>query len=247
MAKEIEKERQSIDEIDSQIHILLNERAKKAKRIGELKGLFPVYRPEREAQILRKAMSQNPGPMKKEMIFRIQREIMSACLSLEKPLKIGYERNQSWGLLGVREQFGSFVNVLEVRSLAEGQEELQERRIDYFLLHENSLFYLLSKKEFLPDNFVQGVWKKEDQEESFFVIGKEKNSPSGEDRTLVLASSEKEVASLAKKAKVLRTVVVGENGILLEIEGHWEQAEIKKWLEEKGNRLLGSYPFFEKQ
>lgn len=245
MEKEIDKERQGIDEIDSQIRILLNERAKKAQRIGELKGSLPVYRPEREAQVLRKAMEENPGPLKKEMIFRIQREIMSACLSLEKPLTIGYEKDQSWGLLGTHEQFGSFANTLEMNDPEQGIKILIQKKIDYLLLHESSLFYLVSEGRLSSECFVQGVWKKSGEEESFFVIGREKNPPSGEDRTLCLAVSEEEAMLLSEKANVLRTVVLEENRIVLEIEGHWEQTEIKEWFAEKENRLLGSYPFIE--
>lgn len=245
MEKAIDKERQGIDEIDSQIHILLNERAKKAQKIGDLKGSLPVYRPEREAQVLRKAMEQNPGPLKKEMIFRIQREIMSACLSLEKPLTIGYEKDQAWGLLGTREQFGSFANVLAMNDPEQGQKNLLQKKIDYLFLHESSLFYLLSEDQFSPECFVQGVWQRSGEEESFFALGREKNPPSGEDRTLCLASSEAEAALLAEKANVLRTVILEENRIVLEIEGHWEQPEIKEWFTEKENRLLGSYPFIE--
>lgn len=246
MEKEIDKDRQGIDEIDSQIRILLNERAKKAQKIGELKGSLPVYRPEREAQVLRKAIEQNPGPLKKEMIFRIQREIMSACLSLEKPLTIGYEKDQLWGLLGTREQFGSFANTYEIQEPEQGIQQLVEKKLDYLFLHESSLFYLLEEELFPTGCFIQGVWQKSDSDESFFVIGRENNPPSGEDRTLCLASSEAEAVSLAEKVNVLRTVVLGDSGIVLEIEGHWEQAEIKEWLTEKENRLLGSYPFFDK-
>lgn len=245
MEREIDKERQDIDEIDSQIRILLNERAKKAQKIGELKGSLPVYRPEREAQVLRKAMNENPGPLKKEMIFKIQREIMSACLSLEKPLTIGYEKDQPWSLLGALEQFGSFANVSEIYDPERGEKELVDKKIDYLFLHESSLFYLLGEEAFSAECFIQGVWKKTDHQESFFVIGKEKNPPSGEDRTLCWTSSETEAASLAQKVSVLRTVLLEENGIVLEMEGHWEQPEIQRWLEKEENRLLGSYPFFE--
>lgn len=244
MEKEIEKERQGIDEIDSQIRILLNDRAKKAQRIGELKGSLPVYRPEREAQVLRKAMEQNPGPLKKEMIFRIQREIMSACLSLEKPLTIGYEKDQSWGLLGVKEQFGSFAHTCEIQEPEQGIRQVVEKKLDYLLLHEGSLFYLLEEELFSTECSIQGVWHQSDSDESFFVIGRESNPPSGEDCTFCLTSSESEAALLSEKTQVLRTVVLGETGILMEVKGHWEQTFMKEWLEAETNRLLGSYPDF---
>ncbi len=52
---------------------------------------MPVfYRPEREAQVLKRMMERNKGPLGNEEMARLFREIMSACLALEKPLKVAY-------------------------------------------------------------------------------------------------------------------------------------------------------------
>src|SRR5687767_14837838 len=82
--------RARIDSIDEQIHTLLNERARCAQEVGVTKqaqGLHTAdfYRPEREAQVLRKAMERNKGPLRNEEIVRLFREIMSACLAQEEP------------------------------------------------------------------------------------------------------------------------------------------------------------------
>lgn len=85
--------RKAIDQIDSEILRLLNERAIEAKAIGDIKiasGDTEMYRPEREAQVLSNKMKANPGPIADTDIARLFREIMSVCLSLEKPLNIGY-------------------------------------------------------------------------------------------------------------------------------------------------------------
>lgn len=85
--------REAIDKIDSEILRLLNERAIEAKAIGDIKiasGDTEMYRPEREAQVLANKMKANPGPIPDTDIARLFREIMSVCLSLEKPLNIGY-------------------------------------------------------------------------------------------------------------------------------------------------------------
>ncbi|MBX9848774.1 MAG: prephenate dehydratase, partial [Rhodocyclaceae bacterium] len=68
---------------------LINERAQIAHRIGEIKQ-GNIYRPEREEQVLRRLADNNPGPLPAEAVQRISREIMSACLALEQPLKIAY-------------------------------------------------------------------------------------------------------------------------------------------------------------
>jgi chorismate mutase/prephenate dehydratase len=81
--------RDRIDELDDQVLKLVSERARCAQEIGRLKN-GTVYRPEREAQVLRRIMENNPGPLSDETAARLFREIMSACLSLEKPLTIAY-------------------------------------------------------------------------------------------------------------------------------------------------------------
>lgn len=88
--------RDQIDQLDQQIHQLINERAKCAQQVAEVKqkhaGDEPVvfYRPEREAQVLRAVMERNEGPLPDEGVARLFREIMSQCLALEEPLKVAY-------------------------------------------------------------------------------------------------------------------------------------------------------------
>ncbi|WP_295797957.1 prephenate dehydratase [uncultured Microbulbifer sp.] len=86
--------RDRIDNIDSDIARLISERANCALEVAEVKkangedALY--YRPEREAQVLRRAMERNPGPLTDEEMARLFREIMSACLALEDPIKVAY-------------------------------------------------------------------------------------------------------------------------------------------------------------
>ena len=90
--------RQKIDAIDKQIHVLLNQRARCAQEVAEVKlaalndgeqaPLF--YRPEREAQVLRAVIERNEGPLPGEQVAHIFREIMSSCLALEQPLRVAY-------------------------------------------------------------------------------------------------------------------------------------------------------------
>jgi chorismate mutase/prephenate dehydratase len=83
--------RDQIDAIDRQIQALISERALCAQQVGDLKGLTEkaeFYRPEREAQVLRGVAQRNQGPLSNEEMLRLFREIMSACLAQEEPLKI---------------------------------------------------------------------------------------------------------------------------------------------------------------
>ncbi|MDP1613581.1 MAG: prephenate dehydratase [Sulfuritalea sp.] len=88
-SQELGKLREGIDAIDGELLRLINERAKLAHRIGEIKH-GNIYRPEREAQVLRRVAERNPGPLSATAAQRIIREVMSACLALEQPLTIAY-------------------------------------------------------------------------------------------------------------------------------------------------------------
>ncbi|RRJ84226.1 prephenate dehydratase [Aestuariirhabdus litorea] len=87
--------REKIDSIDADIQRLINERATCAQEVaavkqagGDTDALF--YRPEREAQVLRRVMERNSGPLNSEEMARLFREIMSACLALEQPVKVAF-------------------------------------------------------------------------------------------------------------------------------------------------------------
>jgi len=87
--EELGKLREGIDAIDGEVLRLLSDRAKLAQRVGEIKH-GNIYRPEREAQVLRRIAELNPGPLPEAAVRTIFREVMSACLALEQPLKIAY-------------------------------------------------------------------------------------------------------------------------------------------------------------
>ncbi|MDD5331062.1 MAG: prephenate dehydratase [Sulfuricella sp.] len=89
MDKQLSQHRASIDAIDDEMLELVNRRAAHAQAIGALKN-GTVYRPEREAQVLRRIKENNPGPLSGETVARLFREIMSACLALEKPLAVAF-------------------------------------------------------------------------------------------------------------------------------------------------------------
>ncbi len=86
--------RQQIDGIDSTLLELLNRRARCAREVGEIKARFGddgfIYRPEREAQVLRRLQDMNQGPLADETITRLFREVMSACLALEQPIGVTF-------------------------------------------------------------------------------------------------------------------------------------------------------------
>ncbi len=85
--------RDRIDALDEQIQELITARAKVAEEVAIAKqeaGNNIFYRAEREAQVLRKVMERNKGPLSNEEMARLFREIMSACLALERVMKIAF-------------------------------------------------------------------------------------------------------------------------------------------------------------
>ncbi len=94
LKKELSAVRGEIDAIDAQLLELLNRRAGCAQKVGEIKAAHGeagfVYRPEREAQVLRRIQELNHGPLPDESVTWFFREVMSACLSLERPLGVAF-------------------------------------------------------------------------------------------------------------------------------------------------------------
>ena len=92
--KKLEEVRTRINALDTEIQRLINERAQLAFEVGQSKGAqtsaVGYYRPEREAQVLRAVLERNEGPLSDSEMLRLFREIMSACLARQEPLKIAY-------------------------------------------------------------------------------------------------------------------------------------------------------------
>lgn len=137
--------RDSIDDIDRRIHELLNERAKFAQQVGKSKrsaGLSTAdfYKPEREAQVLRKALERNQGPLRNEEIARLFREIMSACLAQQEPLKVAFLGPEgTFSQQAVLKHFGHSVRALPLTSIGEVFEEVQAGHADFGIVPiENS-------------------------------------------------------------------------------------------------------------
>ena len=90
MSVELKKFRDEIDAIDEHLLKLVNERASLARQIGNLKEDGVIFRPEREAQVLRRLQAHNAGPLSNEAVSHIFRGVMSNCRALEKELSIAF-------------------------------------------------------------------------------------------------------------------------------------------------------------
>ncbi|HEY9181716.1 MAG TPA: prephenate dehydratase [Gammaproteobacteria bacterium] len=127
--------RGKIDAVDGEIQKLIAERARYAKEIGVVKGITKTaefYRPEREAQVLRRVVERNKGPLRDEEMVRLFRELMSACLAQEEPLKVAYLGPEgTFTQSAVLKHFGHSVHALSVPTVDEVFHEVESGAADF--------------------------------------------------------------------------------------------------------------------
>jgi chorismate mutase/prephenate dehydratase len=135
-ALSLESLRAQIDAVDEQLHALLNERARLAQRAGISKHAdghtVDFYRPEREAEVLRRALERNQGPLRNEEVLRLFREIMSACLAQEEPLKVAFLGPEgTFTQTAVLRHFGHSVRALALATVDEVFQEVEAGAADF--------------------------------------------------------------------------------------------------------------------
>jgi len=128
--------RSKIDQIDRDIQSLIAERAQFAHQVGKAKGKLAAavdyYRPEREAQVLRMVVDRNEGPLSDELLVHVYREIMSACLAQQEPLKIGYLGPEgTFSQQAVLKHFGRSAMGLPMASIEEVFQEVEAGSADF--------------------------------------------------------------------------------------------------------------------
>lgn len=128
--------RERIDGIDRQIQALIAERAHFAHQVGRAKGKLAAavdyYRPEREAQVLRMVVDRNEGPLSDEVLVHVFREIMSACLAQQEPLKIGYLGPEgTFSQQAVLKHFGRSALGMPMVSIEEVFQEVENGNADF--------------------------------------------------------------------------------------------------------------------
>jgi len=135
-AAELERVRARIDAVDNGIQDLLNQRAMLAREAGISKHpdghTVDFYRPERESQVFRRLLARNPGPLRNEEIQRLFREIMSACLAQEEPLKVAYLGPEgTFSQTATYRHFGHAVRALALSSVDEIFHEVEAGLADF--------------------------------------------------------------------------------------------------------------------
>lgn len=204
--------RREIDAIDDAMHDLLMTRAQLADRIREAKGGggAPIYRPAREAAILRRLLARHRGPLAPAVIVRVWREIISGLSLLQGPLSAAvYAPPGGTGCLELaRDHFGV---VTPVRTFAKlggliaavhdgaaavgvlplGDDAPAEAWWRHLGTGERPL-HILARLPFLHDAATPGA----------VVVGRQPFEPTGEDRGFLLIDSDRELSRTAVKALV---------------------------------------------
>jgi chorismate mutase / prephenate dehydratase len=134
--------RNQIDTLDKTIIETIQERAKLAMKIGEIKKSKgePIYRPDREKEVYEKIVNLSTGPLPDIALKSIYKEIMSASIQIEKGLQVAYLGPEgSFSHQAVRARFGSLVDSIQFNSIPEVFKAVETDRVDYGLVPiENS-------------------------------------------------------------------------------------------------------------
>lgn len=135
MSSDIGEFRRRIDAIDVQIQGLIDDRARLAREVGASKqssAAVDFYRPEREAEVLRQVLARNRGPLRDEEMLRLFREIMSACLAQQEPLKIAFLGPEgTFTHAAVTRHFGHSVRALPMPDIEDVFHEVESGSADF--------------------------------------------------------------------------------------------------------------------
>jgi chorismate mutase / prephenate dehydratase len=126
--------RKRIDALDADLVRRLNERTEIVLEIGRLKKSQgeEVYVPAREKAVLERVASLNEGPLPKDAVQSIYREIMSASLALEHDIAIAYlGPPATFTHQAARQRFGGSVRYAPAETIGEVFSAVEKRTADY--------------------------------------------------------------------------------------------------------------------
>lgn len=135
MPEKLNNIRQQLDDIDLNIQQLINQRAELAVEIGNIKKSIKdssYYRPEREAQILRKIAQRNSGPLDDRIVTQIFRTLMTACLALQQKIKVAFLGPEgTFSQSAALKHFGIDIETLPAESIEQVFHKVTSQEADY--------------------------------------------------------------------------------------------------------------------
>lgn len=127
--KSLDQLRQEIDTIDDSILDLLNRRASLVLDVGKLKSdeKRDFHVPSREREIYQRLVGKNEGPFPSEGLRSVFREIISASLALEAPMKVAFfGPKATFTHMAAMQQFGFSAELLPLKSIPSVFEEVEK-------------------------------------------------------------------------------------------------------------------------
>jgi chorismate mutase / prephenate dehydratase len=131
MSKKLNGIRERIDALDGRLVKLLSARGRLAQLIGRVKR-GSVYRPEREAQVLRRVRQLNRGPLSDAALTRLFSEIISACRALEDQTTVAYLGPEgTFSQEAVHKHFGGLGSTLPCATIDEVFRHVETGAVGY--------------------------------------------------------------------------------------------------------------------
>lgn len=255
----IQNLRKKIDQLDSRLLTLLNQRAKLSSAIGQWKlaSGSHVYAPDREEHLLRTLEGKNAGPMPHGALRSIYREILSTSRACQRPLQVacvGRELSNAW--VATRRRFGSSDNYQSISSLTQVITGLSRRKLDVGVVDRATLVGLLWEKPALAKKFAvcgdivlpasrsrSGNGKR--TRDVYFLLSHSPVPPTAYSKTVVALECTQSFASVKEwqaAFSVLRRSVLHVEQIkwgkgnsksrwLVELKGHWTADDLARKLE----------------
>lgn len=126
--------REEIDTIDRDLVRLLDRRAGIAQNVGKSKAQTGsnTFDPGRAKAVVAEAVKRSNGDFPREGLVYVFREVLSACLNLQKPLRVGFlgPRDTFSHLAAIRE-FGSSVSFSSYKLIRDVFIAVEDGSIDY--------------------------------------------------------------------------------------------------------------------
>lgn len=268
----IQNLRKKIDQLDSRLLTLLNQRAKLSAAIGQWKlaSGSHVYAPDREEHLLRTLEGKNAGPMPHGALRSIYREILSTSRACQRPLQVacvGRELSNAW--VATRRRFGSSDNYQSLSSLKQVINGLSRRKLDVGVVDRPTLIALVWEKPALAKKFAvcgditlparagrngNGV------RDVYFLLSHSPVPPTDYSKTVVALECTASFGSVKEwqaAFSVLRRSLLHVEQIkwgkgnsksrwLVELKGHWTADDLARKLEPvqmiRRWLIVGSYP-----
>lgn len=267
----IQNLRKKIDQLDSRLLTLLNQRAKLSGAIGQWKlaSGSHVYAPDREEHLLRTLEGKNDGPLSHGALRSIYREILSTSRACQRPLQVacvGEELSPAW--TATRRRFGSSDRYVALSSLTQLVSGLSRRTVDVGVAERPALISLLWEKPQLAGKFavcgdiaLSATKKKGGGREILFLLSHQPVPASAYSKTVVAMECVSSVGSVKEwqaAFSVLKPSLLHVERIkwgvgnaksrwLVELKGHWSDADLASRLEPRKKMIrrwliVGSYP-----